>query len=129
MGLFGEVGIEISRILREAAIIRALDIDGKWKGLFFKLVASRGFRDVKEYTDKMIDIANNETEVVLLFLEGKLIGLDMLHIVATEMDTTCQARYYKSVKVKGVKHKESVSIFESCISGKRELDLFDFCDY
>ncbi len=126
MSLYMATGKEFARIAKEASIIRNLDMSERWRGLFFDLIMSRGFRSVHGYEEQMVEIAKNETEVVLLLAEGKIVGIDTLHIVATQMGPNCQVDYYKSIKEKGVKNAESVSILERCTEGRETLSLLDF---
>ena len=74
-------------------------------------------------------IEEHETEVLKLFTEGKMIGVSTLYVVATEMDAQCQADYYKTVKSKGVKHRDSVAMLERCAEGVVIPTLFDMWEY
>jgi len=115
---------ETIKLAGERNWFRELPISENWKGLFFELGATRGFRNIIQFREHMIEIAENETESVLLLTEDKRIGLEKLHLVATRMGNQCQADYYKKVKAKGVKHDETEAIWNRCIEGQIPNTLF-----
>lgn len=125
MTLNDQINREISKLRVESVWFSNLPISEKWKALFFSMSASRGFRKVSDYRTQMIEIAQNETEVVLLLAENKIIGIDRLHDVATRMGPQCQVDYYQAVKnSSGVKSVEAERIWNLCFGQEDRTTLF-----
>jgi hypothetical protein len=124
---FYEYVAEKERLKKEAKWLMTLDMNDTWRGAFFNLGVSRGFRDMKRFSKKMVEISKSDSEVVRLMLEDKLVGVDTLHIIATRMSPQCQTEYYKAVKKNGVKSPEAMSIMERCKTGGPDTaTLLDF---
>lgn len=126
--LFIELKKETGRLIKEANWLRSLDIQTKWKVIFFKMGVSRGFRDIRDYKDELIAIAKTENDdIVEMFVELKLVGIETLYVVATEMSLQEQIEYYRAIKKNGVKSDEAQFIMSRCKDGiKPPPTLFDF---
>lgn len=118
--LFHEVSRETKKIVKEGNWLRSLDMPTEWKVIFFRMGMSRGFRNIRAYEAELLEISEKSTDVLLLFIEEKLIGVDTLYVVATQMDDKCQAEYFMVVKKHGVKSNEAISMYDRCSKG---LDL------
>lgn len=127
IALFNELRLETGRLIKEANWLRTLEMPPEWKVIFFRMGVSRGFRDIRKYKTELLEISDSSTDILLLFIEEKLIGIDTLYVVATKMDDKCKMEYFMAVKKYGVKSNEAILIYDKCVSGlDLPLNLLDF---
>jgi len=94
-----------------------MEIPEEWKALFFETFKEDNLRHPSTYESHILDIVNGGTRAVRMLLQEKMVDIETLHEIATQMNEECQQEYYKAVKKSGVSHYSTREVWNKCIKG------------
>jgi len=115
------------RVIGFVRFLSAVELTPEWQDRFLDFAVSRGIQDLEPYESALLGISQNSSQIILLMLENKMVGIDRLYDVAVGMSSDCQTEYYQAVKRFGVKSNEATMVFDRCINGGNAApNLFNF---